>query len=91
MTNAGLTPLQALQTATINPAKYLNKIDSLGTISPNKYADILLLADNPLKNISNTKKIEGLVVNGRFYNKKGLEALKQSAKDLSIRMNGANK
>jgi hypothetical protein len=83
MNEAGLTPLEVLQTATINPAKYLNKTDSLGTIPPNKYADILLLAENPLTNISNTKKIEGLLVSGKFYNKQDLESLKQRAKDFS--------
>jgi hypothetical protein len=81
--DAGLSPLEALQTATINPAKYLNKTDSLGTIAPGKFADILLLAENPLTNISNTKKIEGLCVNGKFYSKEDLEALKQQAKTIS--------
>ena len=83
MNQAGLTPLEVLQTATISPAKYLNKTDSLGTIAPNKYADILLLAENPLTDISNTKKIEGLLVNGKFYNKQDMESLKQRAKDFS--------
>ena len=87
MNKAGLTPLQSLQTATLNPAKYLNKTDSLGTISPNKYADILLLAGNPLTDISNIKKIEGLCVNGKFYNKKDLESLKQKAKSISEEVN----
>jgi imidazolonepropionase-like amidohydrolase len=91
MTEAGLTPLQALQTATLNAAKYLNKTDSLGTISVNKYADILLLSENPLDNISNTKKIEGICVNGKFYNKKDLESLKQQAKNISAKMNETNK
>ncbi len=91
MSEAGLTALQVVQTATLNPAKYLNKTDSLGTISPNKYADILLLAGNPLNNISNIKKIEGLCVNGKFYNKKDLESLKQQAKGISAKMNGTNK
>jgi imidazolonepropionase-like amidohydrolase len=91
MTEAGLTSLQALQTATFNAAKYLDKTDSLGTIAPNKYADILLLSENPLDNISNTKKIEGVCVNGKFYNKKDLESLKQQAKSISVKMNGKNK
>ena len=70
MTGAGLSPLQALQSATLNAAKFLGKTDSLGTVAANKYADILLLSENPLINISNTRKIEGLFVNGKFYNKK---------------------
>jgi len=91
MTGAGLTPLQALQSATLNAAKYLGKTDSLGTIAVNKYADILLLSENPLTNISNTRKIEALFVNGKFYNKKDLESLKQKAKDISAKMNKASK
>jgi hypothetical protein len=91
MTGAGFTPLQALQAATLNAAKYLGKTDSLGTIAPNKYADILLLAENPLANISNSRKIEALFVNGRFYNKRDLEALKQKAKEISVKVNEANK
>jgi hypothetical protein len=91
MTGAGLTPLQALQSATLNAAKFLGKTDSLGTIAANKYADILLLSENPLTNISNTRKIEGLFVNGKFYSKKDLDLLKQKAKDISAKMNEASK
>ena len=87
----GFTPLQILQAATLNAAKYLNKTDSLGTISPNRYADILLLADNPLADITNTKKIQGLCVNGKFYSKSDLESLKQQAKRISAKMDGAAK
>jgi len=88
---AGFTPLQILQAATLNAAKYLNRTDSLGSISPNKYADILLLADSPLKDISNTKKIEGVCANGKFYNKKDLELLKQQAKSISAKMDATTK
>jgi hypothetical protein len=91
MIEAGLTPLQAIQSATLNPAIYLDKTDSLGTIAENKYADILLLAENPLTNILNTRKIEALFINGKFYNKKDLESLKQQAKNISAKMNGTNK
>ena len=87
MNGAGLNPLEVLQSATLNPAKYLNKTDSLGTISVNKYADILLLSENPLENISNTRKIEGLVMNGKWYNKQDLETLKQKAKEYSVEEN----
>jgi len=86
MIGAGLTTLQVLQTATLNAAKYLDKTDSLGIIAPNKYADIILLSQNPLDDIANTKKIEGLCVNGKFYSKKDLESLKQQAKAISAKM-----
>lgn len=87
LNNAGLSTLQALQSATLNPAKYLNKTDSLGTIAPNKYADILLLSENPLSDITHTRKIEGLVLNGRYYSKNDLEGLKQKAKEASEKIN----
>ncbi len=61
---AGFTPLQALQTATINPAKYLNLTDSLGTVEKGKLADLIILNENPLEDISNTQKIFRVILNG---------------------------
>src|SRR5438270_2627541 len=60
---AGFTPLEALQTATINPAKFLGKEAELGTVEPGKYADLVLLDANPLDDISNTQTIEAVIVN----------------------------
>jgi imidazolonepropionase-like amidohydrolase len=62
---AGLTPLQALQTATVNPAKFLGR-DDMGTVDKDKVADLVLLSANPLDNIDNTRKIEAVVLNGRY-------------------------
>ena len=72
---AGLSELEALKTATLNPAIYLEATDSLGTVSKGKLADFILLDANPLDNISNTKKINGVVTNGRFFNKNALDSL----------------
>ena len=66
---AGLTPLEALQTATINPAKFLGREKELGTIERGKLADLVLLDANPLADISNTKKINAVVVNGRLLDR----------------------
>jgi putative CocE/NonD family hydrolase len=63
---AGLTPAEALQCATLNPAKYLGMEDSLGTIEKGKIADLVLLDGNPLDNIRNTQKIYAVVSNGRY-------------------------
>jgi imidazolonepropionase-like amidohydrolase len=63
---AGFTNLQALQTATINPAKYLNRTHELGTIETGKLANLVLLERNPLESISNTKTISGVVLRGRY-------------------------
>ena len=67
LVEAGLTPLEALQAATINPAKFLNGTDSLGTVAPGKLADLLLLDADPLENISNVKQARAVVANGRYF------------------------
>jgi len=75
LVEAGLTPMQALQTATSNPAKYLSMSDSLGTVEKGKLADLVLLDANPLDNIANTKKIFAVVVNGRYLSKVKLQEM----------------
>lgn len=72
---AGLAPLEALQTATINPAKYLNLTDSLGTIEKGKLADLVLLEANPLADISNTKRIAAVVFNGHYLSTEAREKM----------------
>jgi imidazolonepropionase-like amidohydrolase len=72
---AGFTPMEALQTATLNPAKFLGMEDKLGTIEKGKLADFVLLDANPLDDIRNTQKIEGVVVNGRYLSRKDLDAM----------------
>ncbi len=75
LVQAGLTPFEALQTATVNPAKYLNLTDSLGTIKKGKLADLVLLEANPLDDIGNTKRIAAVVFDGRYLSKKALEKM----------------
>jgi imidazolonepropionase-like amidohydrolase len=72
---AGLTPMQALQTATKNAADYLGKLESIGTVEKDKLADLVLLDANPLESISNTQKISGVVLNGHFLDRKALDRL----------------
>jgi imidazolonepropionase-like amidohydrolase len=66
LVEAGLTPMEALQTATRNPAEYLNKLDSLGTIEKGKLADLVLLDANPLEDIRNTRKIRAVIIGGKL-------------------------
>jgi imidazolonepropionase-like amidohydrolase len=68
MVDAGLTPYQALQSGTVNPAKYFNRTD-LGLIKPGYISDLVLLDADPLENIENTKKIAGVMRGNNWFAK----------------------
>jgi len=70
---AGLSPLEALRTATYNPAKFFGKLDSMGTIEQGKVADLVLLEANPLEDIRNTQKICAVVIGGKILKKADLQ------------------
>jgi Amidohydrolase family len=72
---AGLTPLEALQSATAKPAEFLGRLAEQGTIAPGKRADLVLLDANPLDDIRNTQKIDAVIVNGKLLNRGDLGAL----------------
>ena len=72
---AGFTPMEALQTATINPAKFLGMEDRLGTVERGKLADLVLLDANPLDDIRNTQKIAAVIVNGRYLSRADLDKM----------------
>jgi hypothetical protein len=69
LVKAGLTPLQALRSATITPAEYLEAADTLGTVAEGKVADLVLLEADPLKDIRNTEKIAAVILGGRYLPK----------------------
>ncbi len=75
LVKAGLTPMEALQSATRNPAKYLGLQDSVGTIGKGKLADLVLLDANPLKDISNTQRIAAVVINGKLLSRETLDKM----------------
>ncbi|SHN44585.1 amidohydrolase family protein [Chitinophaga sp. CF418] len=75
LVQAGLSPQEALASATRLPATWLGIEDKVGTVEPGKYADLILLDANPLENISNTRKIAGVFVNGRWVSKENIDAL----------------
>jgi imidazolonepropionase-like amidohydrolase len=72
---AGFTPLEALQTATINPARFFEIEDQAGTVEKGKFADLLLLAANPLEDIANTQKIAAVILNGRYLRRADLDKM----------------
>lgn len=73
LVDSGLTPYQALLTGTVNVAKYLNLADA-GTIKPGAVADLILVQGNPLTDITNTKKVEGVMVRGKWLSKSEIDA-----------------
>jgi imidazolonepropionase-like amidohydrolase len=72
---AGFTPLEALQTATVNPAAFLGMSGSIGTIEKGKLADLVLLDADPLTDITNTRKIHAVVANGRYLSRTQLDQM----------------
>jgi imidazolonepropionase-like amidohydrolase len=66
MVDAGLTPWQALETGTRNVAVFFGTERDTGTVEAGKRADLLLLDANPLDDIGNTRRIAGVVANGRW-------------------------
>lgn len=77
LTKSGLSNLDALQSATIVPAKYAGMINDYGSIETGKKADLVILNNNPLENISNTKTIHGVLLNGVYYGPNKIEELKK--------------
>ncbi len=75
LVEAGLTPLEALRAATIDPARFLGATDSLGTVAPGRIADLVLLDADPLADIHNTTRIRAVVANGRVFDRAALDAL----------------
>jgi imidazolonepropionase-like amidohydrolase len=72
---AGLTPLEALQTATINPARFFGMEEQTGTIEKGKFADLVLLSANPVEDIANTQKIAAVILNGQYIRRADLDKL----------------
>ncbi len=79
LVQAGLTPMEALQAATKNPADFLGASTIQGTIEPGKTADLLLLDANPLEDIGNTQKIRSLILRGQFLDRAALNSLLSAA------------
>jgi imidazolonepropionase-like amidohydrolase len=75
MTKAGLSPLQALQTATLNPARFLDRESTQGTVAVGKRADLVLLEADPLTDITHTRGIAAVIVRGRLLAKPDLERI----------------
>lgn len=75
LVHAGLTPWQALASATTHPAEYLGATREWGTIEVGKRADLVLLLGNPLDRIENTRRIDRVMLGGRLFDAEQLRAM----------------
>ena len=83
MVKVGLTPMETIVAATSSSARLLRREKELGTLQTGKLADMVLLDANPLQDISNTRRINAVILNGRLMDRKTLD-------DLLARMAAAN-
>lgn len=76
LVSAGLAPLAALQTATINPARFLGVDDDLGSVAPGNLADLVLLDADPQLDITHTRRIHAVIIGGRHLDCDALDDLR---------------
>jgi hypothetical protein len=85
LVKAGLTPAEALKTATWNGAEFLGRTSEAGSIETGKFADLILLDANPLIDIRNTAKIAAVVLAGRYLDRSALDQLLSAAEAAASR------
>lgn len=83
LVKSGFTPLQALQAATSDPARFLTMQDKYGIAEAGRTADLVLLDANPLQDIGNTRKIFAVVVGGKYYSRDSLDKMLQQVETLA--------
>jgi hypothetical protein len=81
--SAGFSPLEALQTATLNPALFLGRIADFGAVKVGKIADLVLLEANPLEDIRNAERVAGVVTDGRYLDREKIDRLLSEAAAVS--------
>lgn len=74
MVEAGLTPYEALRTATVNPARVIGRLANTGEIAPGRDADLVLLPANPLADIAAYRRPDGVVLQGRWFDRAALDS-----------------
>lgn len=79
LVDSGLSPAEALRSATLAPASFLGIADRFGTVSVGKRADLVLLDKNPLTDIRNTRRVRAVVLDGRLLRRPALNALLAAA------------
>jgi imidazolonepropionase-like amidohydrolase len=82
LVEAGLSPLEALSTATLKPAEYFAMDNELGLIQENYIADLIVLDKNPLEDIENTKTIDAVIKSGKYHSREQLDTKLDQLKNL---------
>jgi imidazolonepropionase-like amidohydrolase len=80
LTRIGFTPIEAIQTATLNPAIFLGRHRRFGSVAVAKIADLVLLEADPSVKISSTRRIAAVIVNGRFFDKTELDRMRNQGR-----------
>jgi imidazolonepropionase-like amidohydrolase len=79
LVEAGLTPREALEAATLAPARFFETDAEMGAIEKGKLADMVLLNGDPLNDIRSVRKVEGVFTHGRYYTRQDLDAILDTA------------
>ncbi|MGA9246700.1 MAG: amidohydrolase family protein [Candidatus Acidiferrales bacterium] len=90
LVKAGLSPMEALQAATLNPARFMGKEKDFGTVETGKIADLVLLDANPLNDIANTKRIDAVVLGGKLFPRASLDGMLAKVEALASRKSTAD-
>ena len=78
---AGLTPLQVLQAATVNGALFLHMQDRIGAVAPGRDADLVILGADPTRSVAALHRVDGVVRGGRYYARADLDAILKRTRD----------
>ncbi|WP_375201278.1 amidohydrolase family protein [Hyphococcus sp.] len=84
MVKSGMTPFEALQTATVNPARWAGKTGAEGVIAKDAKADLVFLSDNPLENISATTSVVGVIKSGEWFDRPRLNAILDQCREPDV-------
>lgn len=77
----GMTPLEAIRAATLDPAKYIGLDQNIGSLEVGKLADLMVIDGNPLTNIRDTDKVDYTMINGRLFDAATMNEVGKKARD----------
>ena len=77
---AGLTPLQVLQSATVNPATYFGLESTTAAVAEGRMADLAILNENPLTSVKALRRVSGVVSRGAYFDRKALDGILEGAR-----------